>query len=578
MTSARKLLAVAVGAAIGSSAWGQAPPPGTYQFISGPGVGTPPFTVSGFSTSLGGSVSSAHLPFCSGLHVHGTFNGFADPMSGGCGHGIIQLLVPPPPVSGGSSLVNPSGSFPGGMPTNVAGQLALTTPRVGVQQGLPLAAAGDAFMLAIAGFAVQSGATDEDSTAAWSAITRLSFRGQQSLSEQIAGAATEITLSTEVRTAGSPLPKEVVKTTLTNPAQSVLTSPATLSILEEFAAYDDQTADGYRRDAEITKRQSGEWRKLADDARDNATRNRDRADQARKEGREADARNWEEEAKRDDAEAQRRDGEAGRLDGWSEEMRDREQAARDQAQARRDAAEAAREAARQAERDRAERVRQQAEEKARLQREAREKRLAEERAEREARIRELEDRVRAREAEAARQRAAQERAHRQWLAEQEAQRNARARGSSSDADLAAAAARRKKKQEEEEKTWADYVIEFIYGSEGEMAKEKGQDLLKDAAKDWAGERTGISGKIDDLGVGPSLGKLAEGVETVNKVKKIGDALNEQMDKLPDRQRRIEAKMEALEARQASSGRDLRSGSLSWRESLDTVVPIIKASQ
>src|SRR6185436_5920420 len=88
----RLTLAAAVGLAYASAAWGQAPPSGTYQFVSGPGAGTPPFTVTGFSTSLGGSIGLTHLPNCGGLHVHGMFNGFADPNSGGCGHGIISLV------------------------------------------------------------------------------------------------------------------------------------------------------------------------------------------------------------------------------------------------------------------------------------------------------------------------------------------------------------------------------------------------------------------------------------------------------------------------------------------------------
>lgn len=114
----RLTLAAAIGLAFASAAWGQAPPPGTYTFVSGPGVGTPPFTVTGFSTSLGGSIGNAHLPNCGGLHVHGTFNGIPDPNSGGCGHGIISLVQSV--IPGSSSLL------PGSMPSSAAGMLALT--------------------------------------------------------------------------------------------------------------------------------------------------------------------------------------------------------------------------------------------------------------------------------------------------------------------------------------------------------------------------------------------------------------------------------------------------------------------
>ena len=70
-------LAAASSTVLALPAWGQAPTPGTYQFTSGPGVGTPPFTVSGFTTSLGGSVAGPEGG-CAGTHVHGVFNGFAD--------------------------------------------------------------------------------------------------------------------------------------------------------------------------------------------------------------------------------------------------------------------------------------------------------------------------------------------------------------------------------------------------------------------------------------------------------------------------------------------------------------------
>src|SRR6185436_13220185 len=197
----------------------------------------------GFSTSLGGSIGLTHLPNCGGTHVHGTFNGFADPMSGGCGHGIIQLIVPPPPVSGGSSLVSPAGSFPGGMPTNVAGQLALTTPRGGIPQGLSPDVAGDAFMLAVAGFGLELVELRERlGRPGLSAIGDFWREDGREIDAQIFYAADSMQhavdriIRSEVRAgaAGTP-PVKLVQSTLANPAQNVLTSPATLSILEEFA-------------------------------------------------------------------------------------------------------------------------------------------------------------------------------------------------------------------------------------------------------------------------------------------------------------------------------------------------------
>ena len=592
MPFARKLICLAVGAAVGSSAWGQAPPPGTYQFTSGAGFGTAPFTVSGFSTSLGGSVSGAHLPFCSGVHVHGTFNGFADPMSGGCGHGIIQLLVPPPPVSGGSSLVNPAGSFPGGMPTNVAGQLALTTPRGGYIGGLSPAAVGDAFMLAIAGLGFDATASrgEEQLPAVKAALYHLwapefekdEYGNKLYMTTQIQNAANAMqvkidqTIRSEGRAgaSGTP-PAKLVQTTLAHPAQLVLSSPAANSWLDDLAAFNDRDAEGYRREVERTRAQAEEYRKLAEDARQQAERNRQRAEDARKDGREGDAKGWDEEAERDRAEAERRDAERRRIERWSEEQQRREEQSRELARERREAAERAREQARQAERDRAERVRREAEEKARVAREEREARRAKEQAEREARRQAAEDRERAREREIARQRAAREREHRAQLDAEQRARDQRARGSSSDADLAKAAADRKKKKEEEEKAslldrFADLVVGALDGSpetpEEKLlaaAKEKLQEKLEEKLQEEALKRAGLdkakekldeikeqlkeqlASKLDDLGLDAAAGKLGEGIDTIKKIKEIGDWMNAELDKNAGRQRRQMSKVDML---------------------------------
>lgn len=108
------LLAAALALAA-SSAWGQAPPPGPYQFVSGPGVGTPQFTVTGFSTNLGGSVTGPDA--CAGLHIHGVFNGFGDP-GGACGHGIISQVL--------SSIPGASSMLPGSIPNSAGGVFTLT--------------------------------------------------------------------------------------------------------------------------------------------------------------------------------------------------------------------------------------------------------------------------------------------------------------------------------------------------------------------------------------------------------------------------------------------------------------------
>jgi hypothetical protein len=578
MPIARKLICLAVGAAVGSSAWGQAPPPGTYQFTSGPGVGTPPFTVSGFSTSLGGSVSGAHLPFCSGVHVHGTFNGFADPMSGGCGHGIIQLLVPPPPVSGGSSLVNPSGSFPGGMPTNVAGQLALSTPRGGILQGFSPDAVGDALMLAIAGFGYTLDARDRMARPGMLGASIFWNYDERDLTTQVQEAARSMRQAIEKwhgsDPAGAPA-VNVVQTTLADPAQRMLSSPLATSGLEDLAAFNLRDAEGYRREVERTRAQAEEYRKLAEDARQQAERNRQRAEDARKEGREGDAKGWDAEAERDRAEAERREAEARRIDRWSEEQQRREEQSRELARERREAAERAREQARQTERDRAERVRREAEEKARVAREEREARRAKEQAEREARRQAAEERERAREREIARQRAAREREHRAQLDAEQRARDQRARGSSSDADLAKAAADRKKKKEEEEKAslldrFADLVVGALDGSpetpEEKLlaaAKEKLQEKLEEKLQEEALKRAGLdkakekldeikeqlkeelASKLDDLGLDAAAGKLGEGIDTIKKIKEIGDWMNAELDKNAGRQRRQMSKVDML---------------------------------
>lgn len=602
---------IALAAVLAASAGGvlaQAVPDGTYQFISGPGLGNPPFTVTGGIPAPGGSVVGAHLPFCSGLHVHGVFNGFADPAGGGCGHGIISLIVAPPSVSGGG--------LPGGAPNNVAGQLALTSPI----RGLAVDRAGDAFVNAVIGFAQTTDALLDvalnDESKVWdkdafniswnsddSEVT-FTFREERSLptdrdSERTPDYLVQLNPSGTDRTrdqagtGGTGYFKLAdgafdtpLRTTIVQPAAQVLTSPSTLSWLEEFAAYDDQSADGYRRDADKTRQQAEEWRKLADDARNQAERNRQRADDARRDGRENDARDWEKEAERDQARAGERDAEARRLDRWSDEARRREQAARDQAQERRDAAERAREQARQAERDRAERVRREAEEKARAAREAREARQAQERAEREARIRELEDRVRAREAERARARAAAEREHRAWLDQQQRERDARARGGFTDADANAAAARKKKKEEEEGRTWADFVVEYA-DSAANWVKDKLTGKVEDEIKDTLKERSGFNAAVDNLGLDKSLGAVSDGIDKIKAVKKLGDSMEAELRRQPGLRDRIENRMEQWSSARPhmeysqKSNRDMQrgeSGNLYGKEMFGTVSRMVEANR
>lgn len=573
----------ALGLLAGVPAWGQAIPPGTYVFISGPGVGTPPFTVTGFTTSLGGSIGLTHVPNCAGPHVHGTFNGFADPNSGGCGHGIISLFVAPPPVSGGS--------LPGGQPTNVAGQLGAASLASTMNVPSPTTVAGQLALTAT--FPLFIGRLNGDPAAALGFAPNETGPGStprvvllNGMNDGSFGLPQPVTLlapgagDIPGASAGPALGANVMQTTLANPAQRVLTSPAAMSLLEEFAAYDDRAADGYRRDAEKMSQQADEWRKLADDARDNAERNRQRADDARKDGREGDARDWEKEAQRDEEEARDRDREAERLDGRSEEASRREAAAREQARERRESAERERERARQAERDRAERARQEAEERARQKQAERDERLRRERAEREKSIRELEDRVRARQAEEARQRAAAERAHREWLAEQEAQRNARARGSSSDADLAAAAARKKKKEEEEERTWADKLLGFFDSAEGEKVIDKGADAGKDYLKEKLMERAGITDLLEESGLDGATGKLGEGIDTLKAIKKLGDSMNAELDRQPGLRRNITDRIDQLSDPRSPTQRSstLSSGSLYGKEMFGTAARMIKENQ
>jgi len=549
-------LAAAFGAALATSAWGQAPPPGTYVFISGPGVGTPPFTVSGFSTSLGGSIGGIHIPNCAGIHVHGTFNGFADPNSGGCGHGIIQLVVPPPGVSGGS--------LPGGMPGNVAGQLALTSPSAGFARDTPF----ENNPTTIFGFG-------------WD-----SFRLREQDPEWLTKLASLTTQS-----APDTLPRTVVRptlaTTLASSAQQVLSAPATTSWLEDFAAHNDSDADGYRRDAERTRRQADEYRKLADDARRQAEENRRRAADARREGRDKDAQDWEKEAERDEQRAGERDADGKRLDGRSEEQLRREEQAREQARERRAEAERARERARQLERERAERVKREAEEKARVAREEREARQRQERAEREREIRAMEDRVRARQAEDARKRAEARRQdqieHEKRLAEQQARREARAQGKLTPKEQAEADARKKK--EAEDKGWADYVVGMFMGN-NETTEEKILNAIKDkivdAAKEEAMKRTGldklkeqvteqITDKIDDLGLGKSVDRLTGGIEEFKKVQKIGAWVNEQQEKQAGRQQRHAQKIDAIgDGRNEGVLKGASSGSIYGRDVIDVM--------
>lgn len=578
MPSVRRLLALAVAAALGTGAWGQAPSPGTYQFISGPGVGTPPFTVSGFSTSLGGSIGLTHTPNCSGLHVHGTFNGFTDPFSSTCGHGIISLVVAPPPVSGGS--------LPGGSLSNSPGQLGTANVNM-LSSGLPLTAAGHLALMYPSASPLNAPGLDNLSLApialfGSSAPLRTELRpdiasfGEFTAAPGTFAAGDIFNLGVQgpvLDPAGSS-----IQAALQQPAQRVLSAPAATSWLEDLAAFNDLSAEGHRRDADKTQQQSEEWRKLADDAREQAERNRQRADDARRDGREADATDWEKEAQRDEERANERDRDADRLRDWSDEQRRREAADREQARERREAAERAREQARQAERDRAERARQQAEEKARVAREEREARRAKEQAEREARRQAAEDRQRAREREAARKRAAAEREHRRWLDEQQARRDARARGSSSDADLAAAAARKKK--EEEEKTWADYVIGLFEGR-SETPEEKLLQELKEKfeerLKEEAMQRTGLdkvkeqlseqlAEKLDDLGLDKAAGKLGEGIDELKKIKEIGDWMNSEMDKMAGRQQRQMSKMDAiLDPRNERVLRGAGSGTIAGRD-------------
>jgi len=542
----RKLaLAAALGAAFSTAAWGQAPPPGTYQFTSGPGVGTPPFTVSGFSTSLGGSVSGAHLPFCGGIHVHGVFNGFADPASGGCGHGIISLLAPPPGVSGGG--------LPGGAPNNVAGHLALSAPggitTRGPEYSMPAFVGGTGTLVRAAEYAMPDYTNYRGGSV-------FPAPGLPQAGTPDSGAGTQPRFATA----------------FANPAQQVMSSPVTTSWLEDLAAFNDRDAEGYRREVERTRAQANEYRKLADDARRQAEENRRRAADARRDGRGRDADDWDKEAERDEQRAGERDAEGRRIDRWTEEQERREQESRELAQERRDAAERAREQARQAERDRAERLRREAEEKARVAREEREARRAKEAADREARRQAAEDKERAREREVARQRAAREREHRAQLDAEQRARDQRARGSSSDADLAKAAADRKKKEEEASllDRFADLVISVLDGKSEtpeekllQAAREKlaekieeklTEEALKRAGLDKAKEKLDeikeqlkeqLAGKLDDLGLDAAAGKLGEGIDTIKKIKEIGDWMNAELDKNAGRQRRQMSKVDML---------------------------------
>lgn len=550
-----RVLALAVSAAFSGGALCQAPPAGTYNFTSGPGVGTANFTVSGFSTSLGGSIGNIHVPNCSGLHVHGVFNGFADPNPGGCGHGIISLVVNSPSVSGGS--------LPGGAPTNVAGQLALfmgqsVGPVVRVDQDLFLAASRSGFS---SGELISRVRMLDDGRLV--ALQRFEMDAKPPAATGTPGGAPPPTGGTMLRTA------------LADPAQRILSSPSAVFFLEDFAAYDDRAAAGYRRDADKTREQANAWRELAEAARRDAERNRQRAEDARKDGRDADAKNWDEEAKRDEDRAGERDAEGRRLDGWSEEAERREAAARDQAQERRDAAERAREAVRQAERDRVERIRAAAEEKARIAQEARNARLQREQIERDARAQAAEDRVRARaaaDAARAQQRAQAERDYRRQLDAEARARDARARGGSTLDDAMASAARtaaERKKKEEEEKTWADYVIGAFNGDENtrterllkivaDKAREKVQEKLdiEGRAKDYVLEKTGINKlkeqltaelteKIGDLGLDRAAGKLGSGWDDLQKVKKLGEWMESELQKQPAARRQIENRMDVL---------------------------------
>jgi hypothetical protein len=555
----KRHVAAALAAACASAAVAQVPP-GTYVFISGPGVGTPPFTVSGATTSLGGSVMGAHLPNCAGPHVHGTFNGFPDPLSSTCGHGIISLFVGTPGLIG-----------PGGMPTNVAGQLALTTPSA---TGLPLSQFGDAFLLGLAGFGLQDDPTRRDSMyVVMNAINRFGDEDGPGVTTQlrIGGALRE-----PAAAPAAPLPANALSTTLADPAQQALTAPGFQSLLDEFAAYDDQSADGYRRDADKTREQSRAWEELADNARADAERNDQRADEARREGREKDAADWEKEAERDRKLAEERDAEARRLKDWSDEAREREDAARRQAQERREAAERAREQARQAERDRAERARQQAEDKARAQQEERDARRAKEAAEREARIRELEDRVRANQERQARERREAQREHERRLADEQARRDQRARGSSSDADLAAAAAR-KKKQEEEEKSlldrFAEAVVE-VFDTHGDDIKDKGLEALRDEGL----KRAGITDVIEEAGLGKASETLGKGIDQLKAVKKLGDSMEAELQRQPRLRERIEGRIDQLSDPRSSTSRPLTSGSLYGSEMFGTVSRMVEANK
>jgi hypothetical protein len=220
-------------------------------------------------------------------------------------------------------------------------------------------------------------------------------------------------------------------------------------------------------------------------------------------------------------------------------------------------------------------VRREAEEKARVAREEREARRAKEQAEREARRQAAEERERAREREIARQRAAREREHRAQLDAEQRARDQRARGSSSDADLAKAAADRKKKKEEEEEAslldrFADLVVGALDGSpetpEEKLlaaAKEKLQEKLEEKLQEEALKRAGLdkakekldeikeqlkeelASKLDDLGLDAAAGKLGEGIDTIKKIKEIGDWMNAELDKNAGRQRRQMSKVDML---------------------------------
>lgn len=137
----RLILASALGAAFATGAWGAQPVPnGDYVFTSGAGTGygnppNQPFTVTGFTTNRGGSVTPADA--CSGVHMHGTFSGFANPAGVACGHGTIGAFL---------AIPGASGSLNGMPPNSAAGQLALTRQNE---------TAGELFLLAAAGFAGQ---------------------------------------------------------------------------------------------------------------------------------------------------------------------------------------------------------------------------------------------------------------------------------------------------------------------------------------------------------------------------------------------------------------------------------------